>query len=1036
MTASQFLQSAGSLLRRFVFISLAIGLGSTVLTGCGQEPVVVPSRTLDRPTDLAFLCLRSNPTGLGGRNVVSATPMSECTATPLKPGDSRDALSPSRTLGLMGLVTNSARGELGAVDFDRNRMVDLDPAIPGFNMLPVGQLPESVAVSSDGCKAVSANRGSCDLSLVDTSRLLAGAFPTADAVTGAGAVATRFKILTDTGPLQSRPAEVLFVPESTESASQCSVDGLSNAGLRKPWRAIVSFPSCGLVALVELPSGRLLNSVYVRASGVEPAGTNPQCPTDCGNVDVGSTGGLPPGRIAVESMTFLPFSRNESSPGQELYVAARDSDVLVPLKVTDLGALVEERPPLKLAEGANGVFRLRPSVEPFAPTATAFISEGNVGRYIYVVAGDSSVRVVDISNTAIGVGEVECDVNIDSKVLATAPDLNTACVPVSSGLPRRLRAKGPGIQIPPLAAGPDLSSPHPVDVSFFRARAWSDVAETVGRAYDGVFAYVLLSNSDILVVNLDTKQTVSLLGDTAPRRPFPHTLRNALNFLELEKGGKRPRVFSVPTSSLGTNDLPFGVRAELTRETAPRIEGFPNTTSAFCSPEASITTPVTIYACFDRPEETIAQSWAVIWEGNLNGTDRSTGRLAKSPAAPLSPNTLGVWEDVGANYCASGVQDGDIVRLVGCNVDTDCGPADDFTCVPSVAGTQGLCARKAKAAAFLATCGRFLRSRRRYEVTFSGAKQLGLGLKLQEIPKPSISTCTVDADCKITGIAGFACAEPNAGKGKRCVVPCATDAGCASGFVCEVTGIPAAGFCVEAPVPNPDCLAETSIYRVQAGKSFLVQGSFAPSFASTVNSDGRCEPLSSRNPRFANRIPLSAPHCANTGASILDEDSVNGVPASALVLQQSPMTASGFSNPCLFQAVNGDDEPGTDPAFKASAHVKALFEGPDTRFVITNLEQPFGDGATLQFQVKGGFQPDQVVTRTQPQIAIPTMMITGPTIVPAAKDDNPLNPARYPYVYIVDSGRLGSEQHGQILRLDTRRAGYDVSVSTHPFQIR
>jgi hypothetical protein len=180
--------------RSFLPIIVAV---AAVSGGCGQETIIVPSRTLDRPTDLAFLCLRSSSTSLGGRSHVSAVPMSECSASPLKEGDVRDPDSPSRNLGLFGLVTNSARGELGAVDFDKNRMVDLDTAIPGFNMLPVGQLPESVAVSSDGCKAVSANRGSCDISLVDSSRLLAGVFASADPVTGPGAVATRLPILTD-----------------------------------------------------------------------------------------------------------------------------------------------------------------------------------------------------------------------------------------------------------------------------------------------------------------------------------------------------------------------------------------------------------------------------------------------------------------------------------------------------------------------------------------------------------------------------------------------------------------------------------------------------------------------------------------------------------------------------------------------------------------------------------------------------------------------------------------------------------------------
>jgi hypothetical protein len=809
-----------------------------------------------------------------------------------------------------------------------------------------------------------------------------------------------------------------------------------------------------LVGLVELPTGRLLNSVYVRKTGIEPAGTNPQCPTDCGNVsaadsplsdagaeDADAGGGSLTsfgGKIAVEAMTFLPFSSSETNAGQEFYVGARNADVIVPLRVNEADGIVAERSPFTLFEGANGVHRLRPSIEPFAVGPTAYLSEGNVGRYLYVIAGDSSVRVVDITNTSLGGAEVECDANIDTKVLATQPGLKTACMPVGLGLPRTLRAKGPGIQIPPLAAGADLLPPHPVDVAFFRTKAAAAVSSAVGRAYDGVFAYVMLSNGDILVVNVDTKQSLILFpGDRSPRAPFAHSLRNSLNFIELDKGGKQPRVSAIPTASLGSNGLSFAVRGDLLNEVAPRIEGFPKTSNSYCSPEASTSTPTTVYACFDRPEETTPQNWAVVWEGALAGTLRDTGRLADLSGSE-TPGTVANWQDVGAKYCAAGVQPGDVVRLIGCNFDNECGPEADFVCSPSVAGTKGLCVRRTKAAGFAAECGRLLKSRRRYEITTAGNTSLGLGLKLQENPKPSIIACNSDAECAMPGVAGFACVEPVAGQGRRCVVPCANDLGCTSGFVCEITGSPSAGFCVEAPLPTARCLEETKIYTVQAGKSFLVQGSFTPSFASAEAINGRCEPLASRNPRFQNRIPFSAPQCSNFQDQPVDSSSAQTTlkPQTADLFFQSPMTATGFSNPCFYRGINGDDQPSTPAAFVASSHVKAFFEGPEMKFVITNLEQPFGDGLTLQFQVQGGFRPDQVVAGTQPQIALPTMLVTGPTLVPSETDDDPLAPARYPYIYIVDSGRLGNEQHGQILRVDTRRAAFDVAVSKHPFQVR
>lgn len=1009
------------------------------LANCGQEPAVIPSRTLERPTDLSFVCMHAS--SVGGRPVVTATTMGVCT-DPLPAGESRDATSEARTMGLMGVIANSARGELGAVDFDRNRMVDLDPAVPGYNMLPVGQLPEALSVSPDGCKTVTANRGSCDVSLVDNSRLFAGVFNNANAVTGPGSVSTRLAVLTDGGPLRSRPGEIAFLPGPTSAAAtkSCQLTGSVGAdGAVKPWRAVITFPSCGLVGLVEFPSGRLINSAYVKASGLEPAGTNPQCPVDCGAIDVAANpvvpdAGLPQedagavamGRLAVEALTFLPYVADATPEGgQTLYLGARDADTVLPVRATNDGRLVQARAPLRLAEQPAGVFRLRASVQPFAPTDRAFVGGGQ-GKFLYAVVGDGSVRVINLAPAEVGGLEVECDANIDTKALATG-GLDPRCVPVGSGLPRTLRARGPGIQVPPLAAGPDLLPPHAVDVTFFEAKPAAN-ADSTGSAYKGAYAYVLLSNSDILVVNVFTQQEVELTPG-ASALPFSHSLRNALSFVELDKGGKRPRVTNPPTASVGNSDLPFALRPNLSRDLIPRVEGYSTLPEGarepdkYCSPEL----PGVVYACFDRPEEAVPQTWAVVWEGTLPGAGRATGRLANRSM----PNTVGVWEDVGAAFCASGVQAGDVIRLDGCGVDADCGDPDDFRCVPSVAGVSGLCTRKTDEAAFRQSvaCQRLLKSRRRYEVAYAGPKELGLALKLQELPRPSVSTCTKNEDCA-AGNTRFECLEPVAGQGARCVVPCMVDANCDAGFVCESAGDPARGLCVEAPLPDPLCMAETTAYEVQAGKSFLVRGTFTPSFATTVDVNGLCQPLASRNPRFANRIPLSAPHCANV------PDPAPGVKLTSQLLRQSPAAEGVAGNPCLFVAPNFDETALTDPAIKGQLHVHALFENPEVRFVVTNLEQNFGDGATLQFTVRGGFRPDQIVTNIQPQIAVPAMFLTGPTFVPANKDDDKASPAVFPYVYMVDAGLLGSSQRGQILRIDTRRAAYDVSVSARPFQIR
>ena len=62
-----------------------------------------------------------------------------------------------------------------------------------------------------------------------------------------------------------------------------------------PWYALVTYPSCDLVAVIALPGGQIVSSAHVRPTGdgksvtLVNAGTAPICPVDCAGQD------LPPG---------------------------------------------------------------------------------------------------------------------------------------------------------------------------------------------------------------------------------------------------------------------------------------------------------------------------------------------------------------------------------------------------------------------------------------------------------------------------------------------------------------------------------------------------------------------------------------------------------------------------------------------------------------------------------------------------------------------------------------------------------------------
>ncbi len=149
----------------------------TAAAACGPAPNLLPVNDLNRPTDVAFMCFGAFPAGTGtdggvpdggsGMLQVSGRPMQAChPQSNYDPG----ATPATRTFAFM---PNSAAGTLSAVDADHWKLIDLNLDTAGYGTAPLGQLPAQISASDDGCRLISANRGSCDLTLVDPSVLVA-----------------------------------------------------------------------------------------------------------------------------------------------------------------------------------------------------------------------------------------------------------------------------------------------------------------------------------------------------------------------------------------------------------------------------------------------------------------------------------------------------------------------------------------------------------------------------------------------------------------------------------------------------------------------------------------------------------------------------------------------------------------------------------------------------------------------------------------------------------------------------------------------
>ncbi len=269
------------------------------------------------------MCFGAFP-GAGGADAgapmqVSGRPMRAC-----HPQDNYDpgATTTTRTFAFM---PNSAAGTLSAVDADHWKLVDLNLDTGGYGTAPLGQLPIQISASDDGCRLISANRGSCDLTLVDPSVLVAQTFSSQENVDltsylgahGPSTGSQTFRPIKGDGTqLLAAPYEAVFLPQDTTSlvpaptpgeplpilpapgplcGDSPAVDPLVSpepASTPRSWYVLVTYPSCNLIAVVALPSGRIVSSAQVQATkdsqGVEngvtlvDTKTSPVCPiVDC-----------------------------------------------------------------------------------------------------------------------------------------------------------------------------------------------------------------------------------------------------------------------------------------------------------------------------------------------------------------------------------------------------------------------------------------------------------------------------------------------------------------------------------------------------------------------------------------------------------------------------------------------------------------------------------------------------------------------------------------------------------------------------------
>jgi DNA-binding beta-propeller fold protein YncE len=578
---------------------VAIGLGAlgwAAVVACNQTTIPTPIRSFDRPSDAALVCMQFNPNAFdpvsSPHGVFDVRPLADC--EPVRAESL--GITPSYALPVnyiapigpnppfrpfpLALVTQSARGELALVDTAQAKLVDTDPFKPGFGFVPVGKLPEHVRATSDGCFAVTANTDSCNLSMVNVLAVvrqsLKSYFPTdmGSTATATGVDTLPLTVRASDGSLRelhARPSWIEVAPDGDGGALPSltgptgGTPGQCTPQAGTAHRVWVALPACQAVVKVRLearqtdestpgnpmpPEPTIEQAIKVTKSGAQVVTdlSTLDCPIECAGVpsdlgppptpplDMGPTdaGSNLPTNQAWPSTLAIDVEGDVSGAGQAGRLVIGDGygervDIVpFDVKTATLGAARS----VTLDPGANGL--QSPGVR-----VVRVGRRSEAGKFLYAVARDGTVRVVDLDR------EAECETNPDPRWNENGLNLQQASTPdPSNQLPAspqpQARALGcfplgaPGTpRRAPLATSPGISltpGQVPVDVAFVHLDAppgdptltTAPPAASPGLMV-GDFAWIISSDGRGTVVNIyDACPAPNQQAESNTTGPYPN----------------------------------------------------------------------------------------------------------------------------------------------------------------------------------------------------------------------------------------------------------------------------------------------------------------------------------------------------------------------------------------------------------------------------------------------------------------------------------------------------------------------------------
>lgn len=926
--------------------------GAAAALGCSSETILTTSNHLDRPSDVAFGCVVRPAAPDGGTlGPPVAAPLSRCASQGGDAGPTGDFSAHTA-----GFILEGPRGDVQVATLAPGTPAihDSDPFTPGTSGIPVGSLPVEIATTPEGCFAVTANAGSCDLGVLDVL----------EAFQDRAGAAYRLGLAIADKPLAASPASIAMPPALPR-------DPLPTCEATATGVTYVALPACHAVASVDLGTGQVLASVRFPAGGPPtPGGPELACPMECPEVAGAIDGPFTPGGEPA----VLAMDRE----GDRLFVGQWNSSTLTIVGLDGAGGFTTvDTVPL---EGAEGILRLAitPDIEMMNPGRG-----GPTRRFVYAIGRDRAIHVVDVTR---GGTPVECDTQVDPRFAHDVTDLQLlSCFPVGDPRtpPRRPRARGPGIRLPHGAVPNDVAflvNPNPPTT-----QPGQPPPDPANVLY-GVFAVVTTlgpfpsaqPRGAVYYVNVDDDHYEDIENPGTPGRvdmvrALPHQIRD--NVVEAGRSGlsdcaEDQALVSNPllgvTRTVGEPTRPTGLLYNLNAEAT---EGFtpggfleapivPMIRRGLCKTAtrtiavlqtSSMADPALRELIFpDLSALETNETWTVAWEGPLTNDPKLQAR--DGGLLSLVGSTIELLDGAGP-FCDAGVEVGDVVRLLGCVSDLDCGYGEVCYVHPDTPpDLNGMCLPGHRVDELGGVCRDVLVARRRYTVVDVGQGRLTMVTRPVLLPQSPLEGCTSTQQCMDLhtalnpGVAAtFECRpEPGRGGPDRCVRTCQAQDQCGVGSVCE------AGVCVYGALPPPACVGSPQRYVLGAGEAFTVIGNRTGYVHGWIaDGMGGCTLDPAAHPLLVSRFGLDAPVCG-------DDDT---------------LTTFG-PNPCR---VDFEDEPvfvrgtGADSLSVRSTH-GMRFRNFAFRLDFADIRVPLGghegltwspipDGYQFSFVVGGGYFP-------------------------------------------------------------------------------